>query len=126
MHKNKKSDLWVIVTSYYSMFYSANALLYKLNYKVGEKIAHKVTADALIVFARNKLKQSLIENYEDVRDEALATMKSNELIEYLDFERKKRSFIQYDTPKEIKMSKVEISLKRAKEFMFHIGKLFEG
>ena len=125
LNENKKSSLWIIVTSYYSMFYSANALLYKLGYKVGSRISHKVTADALIVFARNKIRQSLIKDYEDVRDEALAVMKSEELIEYFDYERKKRSFIQYDTPEIIKISKVKTSLKRAKEFMLHIGKLIE-
>lgn len=125
LYKNKKSSLWIIVTSYYSMFYIANALLYKLGYKVGSRIPHKVTADALIVFARNKIKQSLIESYEDVRDEALASMKSEELIEYFDYERKKRSFIQYDTPEKIKISKVRISLERAKEFMLQISKLLE-
>ncbi len=125
LYENKKSSLWIIVTSYYSMFYLANALLYNLGYKVGEKIAHKVTTDALIVFARNKLKQSLIESYESIRDEALATIKSDELIEYLDFERKKRSFIQYNTPEEVKISKVETSLGRAKEFMLQISKLLE-
>ena len=72
LYKNKKSYLWIIATSYYSMFYLANSLLYKLGYKVGEKIAHKITAD------------SLIDGYEDIRDEALATMKSDELIEHLD------------------------------------------
>ncbi len=126
LYKNRKSSLWIIVASYYSMFYLANALLYKWGYKVGDKISHKVTADALIVFARNKLKQSLIESYEDIRDEALATMKSDELIQYFDFERRKRSFIQYQTPEEIKISKVETSLKRAKEFMLEIEKLLEG
>lgn len=46
------SDLWIIVCSYYSMFYIANAVLIK----VGDKIAHQVTSDALIVFVKNKLK----------------------------------------------------------------------
>jgi len=125
LYKNKKSSLWIIVTSYYSMFYLANALLYKLGYKVGSKISHKVTADALIVFARTKIKQSLIESYEDIRDEALASMKSEELIEYFDYERKKRSFIQYDTPETIKISKVKTSLERAREFILQISKLLE-
>lgn len=125
LDKNKKSSLWIIVSSYYSMFYLANALLYKLGYKVGPKIAHKVTTDALIIFARNRIKQSLIESYENIRDDALATMKSEELIEYLDYERKKRSFIQYDTPETIKLSKVKTSLERAREFMLQIGKLLE-
>jgi hypothetical protein len=39
--------------------------------------------------------------------EALATIKSEELLEFLDYERKKRSFIQYETPEEIKMAKVK-------------------
>ncbi len=125
LYKNKKSSLWIIVVSYYSMYYIANALLYKYGYKVGEKISHKVTADALIVFVRNKLKNSLIESYEDIRDEALATIKSDELLQYFDFERKKRSFIQYQTPEEIKLSKVKTSLKRAKEFVFEVEKLLE-
>jgi uncharacterized protein (UPF0332 family) len=125
LSKNNKSSLWIIVTSYYSMFYLANALIYKLGYKVGSKIAHKVAADALIVFARNKIKQSLIESYEDIRDEALATIKSEELIEYLDYERKKRNFIQYDTPETIKISRVKTSLERARVFMLQIGKLLE-
>ena len=65
LNKNKKSSLWIIVTSYYSMFYLANALIYKLGYKIGSRIAHKVTADALIVLAKDKVKQYLIENFED-------------------------------------------------------------
>ena len=39
------SDLWVIVCSYYSMYYYANAVLLKLGYKVGDKIAHKITSE---------------------------------------------------------------------------------
>src|SRR3989344_9295598 len=58
------SNLWVVVVSYYSMFYIANALIYKIGYKIGSKVAHKVTSDALIVFVRNKLKDSLIDSYE--------------------------------------------------------------
>jgi len=125
LYKNKKSSLWVIVTSYYSMFYLANALLYKIGYKVGSKMSHKVTADALIVFARNRIKRSLIESYENIRDEALVSMKSEELVEYFDYERKKRGFIQYNTPETIKISKVKTSLERAKEFMLQISKLLE-
>lgn len=125
LNKNNKSSLWIVVTSYYSMFYLANALLYKLGYKVGEKIAHKITADALIVFVRYKLKETLIEGYEETRDEALAKIKSDELVEYFDFERKKRSFIQYNTPEEIKISKVKTSLERAQEFMLQVNKLLD-
>ncbi len=126
LYKHNKSSLWIIVTSYYSMFYLANALLYKMGYKVGNKIAHKVTADSLIVFARDKIKQSLLDAYDHIKDEALAAMKSDELIQYFDYERKKRSFIQYQTPESIKLSKVRTSLNRAKEFMLQISKLLEN
>ncbi len=59
------------------MFYLANALLYKLGCKVGDRISHKVTADALIVFDRDMVRKSLLGSYEDVMDEALATLKSD-------------------------------------------------
>ena len=93
---NQDSWLWTIVTSYYSMYYIANAILYKMGYKVGEKIAHKVTADSLIVLVRSKLKASLLEQYEEVQQEALALagIKADELIQSFDYERKKRSFFQ--------------------------------
>ncbi|NOQ37771.1 hypothetical protein GQ472_02675 [archaeon] len=41
------SYLWIIVCSYYSMYYYANAALLRSGYKVGEKIVHKVTSDAI-------------------------------------------------------------------------------
>ena len=88
--ENKKSDLWIIVTSYYSMFYIANAVLFKLGYKIGDKIPHKVTADALIVFVRNKLKKRLLEDYEEAQNEALPGIKADTLIDEFDKERTKR------------------------------------
>lgn len=123
--ENKKSDLWVIVISYYGMHYIANAALYKHGYKVGEKISHKITADALIVFIRHKLKESLIENYEDAQREALAGIKADSLIKTFDLEREKRSQVQYETKEFELHSKAKTSLDRAKEFMFEIEKLLD-
>jgi len=40
LSQNKASFLWVIVTSYYSMFYMACAYLYKLGYKTKHEIVH--------------------------------------------------------------------------------------
>ncbi len=121
LFKEKDSSLWLIVVSYYSMFYIANAVLYKLGYKVGHKIAHKITADALIVYVKDRLKDNLIENYEKASEEALAI--SENLIQTFDFERSKRSRIQYETTEEIKQSKAETSFKRAKEFSFEMEKI---
>jgi len=123
----KSSWLWVIVISYYAMYYMANAVLYKYGYKVGSKIAHRVTADALIVLVRNKLKNVLLEEFEEAREEALeiARTKSNEIIESFDLERRKRSKFQYEMTEEIKMGKAKSSLERAKRFCFELRKLVE-
>jgi len=119
------SELWVIVCSYYAMYYYANAVLLKFGYKVGEKIVHKVTSDALIAYIRSKLKESLIEEYEQIKEEALnlAGMKADSIIESLDFERNKRNLIQYRTVETEKQSKARTSLQRAKEFTKEMEKL---
>ncbi|MFH1637283.1 MAG: hypothetical protein ABIB71_02550 [Candidatus Woesearchaeota archaeon] len=123
LSENSKSDLWIIVTSYYSMFYIANAVLFKIGYKVGDKIAHKVTADALIVHVRNKLKKRLLEEYEEAQNEALPGIKADTLIDEFDKERAKRGTLQYQTTSVEKHSKAITSLKRAKSFIFEMEKL---
>ena len=125
IHQKNISDLWVIVSSYYAMYYYAKAVLLKLGYKVGEKIVHKVTSDALIVFVRKKLKESLLEEYEKIKEEALniAGAKKDTLIESFEFEKNKRSFIQYKTIETEKHSKAITSLQRAKEFTKEMEKL---
>ena len=127
LNSERISDLWVIVCSYYSMFYIANAVLRKLGYKVGEKIAHKVTADALIVYVRGKLKETLIEGYEDSKDEALnlAGIKADSIIESFDREKTKRGIILYRTDDIDKQAKAETSLKRAKQFLFEMNVLLD-
>ncbi|MBN2880848.1 HEPN domain-containing protein [Candidatus Woesearchaeota archaeon] len=115
--------LWTIVSSYYSMFYIANAVFLELGYKTGDKIIHKVTSDALLVVVRSKLKDKLLEDYEDVAQEALAKIKSDDLIESFDYERRKRSFVQYETSEEDIKSKALTSFLRAKEFLFEMEKL---
>ena len=117
--------LWTIVSAYYSMFYMANATLLAYHYKVGDKIVHKVTADALIHIIRPKLKKKLFDNYEDVRKEAMsiAEIRSDELIQNFDYERNKRNTIQYQTTKEDITQKANTSLIRAKEFLFEMEKL---
>lgn len=125
IHQKNLSELWVIVCSYYAMYYYANAVLLRLGYKVGEKIVHKVTSDALIVYVRKKLKESLLEEYEETKEEALALagMKADSLVELFDFERNKRQLIQYRTIEIEKQSKAKTSLQRAKEFAREMEKL---
>ena len=101
----------------------ANTVLYKQGYKVGEKIAHKVTADALIVFIRNKLRKVLIEQYEEAQQEALSGMKADSLITTFDLERRKRSEVQYEMKEFELHGKAKTSIQRAKEFLFELEKL---
>ncbi len=120
-----KIPLWTIVSSYYSMFYMANAVLLNMGYKTGDKIVHKVTADALIYIIRPKLKKQILEDYEEIKEQALeiAEIKSDELVLNFDYERNKRSFIQYQTTKQDIRKRAETSLSRAKEFLFEMEKL---
>ena len=123
--KEYKPHLWAIVSSYYSMYYIANAVLLKLGYKVGDKISHKVTADSLIVFVRNKLKKNLLQEYEDTKEDALELMsqRADLLLKTLDYEREKRSKFQYQMDEQAKRGKAQTSLERAKEFVFEMKKL---
>ncbi|HLD43533.1 MAG TPA: HEPN domain-containing protein [Candidatus Nanoarchaeia archaeon] len=123
LYNGKHSWLWVIVISYYSMYYIANAVLFKMGYKVGEKISHKVTADSLIALVRDKLKGSLIEEYEEMQKEALAGIKADELMQAFDYEREKRGIFQYTTNESAKEAKAKTSLERAKEFVIEMKKL---
>ena len=78
--ENYECLIWVVVIAYYSMFYAANAALAKLGLKVSDKIPHKVTQDALIVyFLKNKrLAKGLLEDYKDTKIEVLNLMNVNE------------------------------------------------
>lgn len=126
MKSTLKPHLWVVVISYYSMFYIANAVLLKLGYKTSDKIAHKVTNEALIVLVADRIKKGLLEEYEDTKDDALeiATMRSNEIINYYALELDKRSRFQYEMTESIQEQKANTSLKRAREFIFEMKKLF--
>ncbi|HLC46480.1 MAG TPA: hypothetical protein VJI75_01940, partial [Candidatus Nanoarchaeia archaeon] len=64
LFSERRSTLWTIVISYYSMFYIASAALYKRGYKIGDRGAHKIAADGLVVVLRNRLAKSLFEEYD--------------------------------------------------------------
>ena len=133
--KDFESYLWVIVSSYYAMFYAATALLASEGVRVTGQIAHKVTADALVhFFGSNKKLAKLLEEYEETRAVGLELVgreelmksihkKADELIIAYDSERKKRSKFQYDIGAQAKRGYAQISLERAKEFVFEIGKI---
>ncbi len=124
--------LWVVVIAYYSMFYTANAALAKLGLKVGDKIPHKVTQDALITnFLKNgRLAKTLLEDYRTTQSEVLGIMnlneedllkdfqiKASELIATFDYQRRKRGEFQYQIGSDVKKHVAELSLNRSKMFM---------
>ncbi|MBT3404552.1 HEPN domain-containing protein [Candidatus Woesearchaeota archaeon] len=123
LFKNVSSSLWVVVSSYYSMFYIACAYLYKLGYKTRHEIVHQVINEALIVQGRHKIKNHLLKAYEIGKDEALS-VSDNYLTKY-GFEKVKRSTFQYETTENIKKSKAQTSLERAKEFLTLIENILE-
>jgi predicted transcriptional regulator len=110
------------------MFYAANAVLLELGYKTQHAIAHKVTADALIVLVYNKLRKGLIEEYESIQAEALeiASVKADEIVSSFDAELDKRARFQYNMLEETKQNKAETSVKRATEFLFEMRKLIKN
>lgn len=128
INSQTKPYLWVIVASYYAMFYMANAVLLHLGYKTGEKIIHKVTSDALIVLVLDKLKKELLEDYELIKQDALeiASIKAENIIQNYELEKEKRSTFQYNMLEQTKESKARTSLKRANDFVFEIRKIMKS
>ena len=135
---NFESYLWVIVSSYYAMFYAATAILAKQGIKASGQIVHKVTADALIhFFVSNEKLAKLLEQYEEAqtvgleligREELMKKMqkKADELIISYEGERKKRSKFQYDIGVQAKRGYAQTSLERARTFVFEINKLIKS
>ena len=121
------SPLWVIVSSYYSMYYMSNAVLNKMGFKVGDQISHRVTADALIVLVRAKLKNCLLEDFEEAQDEYQEIDNVTDgIIEFYDLEHKKRLDSQYVVGYDVKVSKSKTSRDRAKKFVLELEKLLIG
>ncbi|MEK6968152.1 MAG: hypothetical protein AABX51_05980 [Nanoarchaeota archaeon] len=127
MQSQLKPHLWVIVISYYSMFYTANAVLLHLGYKTQDKISHKVTSDSLIALVLDKLKKELLEDYEAMQQDALeiAAAKAESVIESYSYELDKRSRFQYNMLEQTKENKAKTSFKRASEFVFEMKKLLK-
>lgn len=125
MSSGLRPYIWVVVISYYSMFYMANAVLLELGYKTGAKMVHKVTNDALIVLVTDKIKKGLLEEYETAKEDALdiASIRSEEIISFYSLEMDKRSRFQYNMAESIQEQKANTSLNRVKQFLFEMKKL---
>ena len=129
VERSFESHLWVIVTSYYSMFYATLALLASEGIKAGRQLVHKVVADALVhFFISNRRLAKMLEVYEEAKETSLELIgreelmkrvekKADELIVSYERERGKRSRFQYDVGEMAKRGYAETSLRRAREFV---------
>lgn len=121
-----ESYIWVITSSYYSMFYAVNALFSKNGIKINStQGVHALTRITFRHFFinNNKLAKKLYEIYEEAEKDALDITQTNypkiaeELSENLEYEENKRSKFQYEITEEAKKRHAETSIKRAKEFL---------
>ncbi len=124
LFESNKSPLWVIVSSYYSMFYMACAYLYKKGYKTKHEIVHQIVNEAIIVLGRHDLEKHFLEEYEEEKDKAMSSTEN--LINNFEFEKTKRSQFQYETTGEIKRAKAKTSLERAKNFVSIMRHVIRG
>lgn len=106
--KTHDSYLWVIVSSYYSMFYMASALIAKKGVKVGEESTHKNV--------KNTFLRLYIENGFLERNLGIDYNECKEMAEDLMRERDKRSKYQYDVGQSVLIKDAKTSLLRARNF----------
>ena len=123
--------LWVITTSYYSMFYIINALFSKHGIKLGDKVVHKAASDVFYFYfiKNNKIVKKLFEVYEEAKSQAMDLISYSEqaekLFQDLEYEREKRHKFQYNMTESIKRSYAQTSLMRAKNFVSEIELLIK-
>jgi uncharacterized protein (UPF0332 family) len=114
--------LWTVNASYYSMFYTARAMLEKEGVKIGtDRSVHAVTFDALIHFCylNSKLQKGLLADYLEAQEaaaELLGKDEADKLVEAYFFEKRKRARFTYEMGETLVKKKAETSLERAQRF----------
>ena len=119
-----EAHLWIINTSYYSMFYMAGALLAKIGVKVKSSIGiHSKTFQAFVYYfyLSNKIAKQYVEEFKEAQEESqellgLMQKKAKELMVKYDFEMDKRAKFTYNIGLKAKEDKAKTSLNRAIEF----------
>lgn len=126
------SQMWVINTSYYSMFFAVTALLAKSNRRItGDIGIHKHTFHAFICFFYDKVKQNYILDYRDAIGDSeellqMSESKTDDLISNYDFEIGKRKKFTYNMGELAEYNKAKTSVNRAKEFLITVEELFDS
>ncbi len=126
---NFNGFLWVINSSYYSMFYMARALLESIGVKIKtEESVHFLVFNALVYYfySNGKLERHFIEDFENAQQESsqiLGKEKAKEMISDYSNEKEKRSKFTYEIGEIAMKAKAETSLERAKKFNEEIRKM---
>lgn len=126
------AHMWVINSSYYSMFFMVTALLAKKNKKIGGELGiHKLTYHAFICFFYEKIKQSYILDYEDAIGDSEQLLRFSEekvenLVQDYNFEIRKRKVFTYHMGKKAEISKAKTSVNRAKNFLIEMERIFDS
>ncbi|MDO8622900.1 MAG: hypothetical protein Q7R52_01535 [archaeon] len=126
---NFNGFLWVINSSYYSMFYMARALLESIGVKIKtDESVHFLVFNALIYYfySNGKLEKHFIEDFENAQAESseiLGREKAKEIISNYSSEKDKRAKFTYEIGEIAMKSKAETSLNRAKKFNEEVRKI---
>lgn len=104
---------WVIIVSYYAMFYAATSILSLLKIKIGEKETHMATLSALYqhLVLTKLLEEKLFEKYKNAQE------KSFEIIEKYTSGMIKRRTATYDFSKSIEEEDSKQILNNAQEIV---------
>lgn len=128
---NFNGFLWVINSSYYSMFYMARALLESVGVKIKtDESIHFSVFNALIYYfySNGKLERHFIEDFENAQAESseiLGREKAKEIISDYSGEKEKRARFTYEIGEIAMKSKAQTSLDRAKKFVEVMRQLLE-
>ncbi len=123
--------LWVINSSYYSIFYTAKALLENNGIKIKtDSSIHSIVFDALVYYfyLTGKLQKKFVEDFAESKEEAaelLGKEKATEIINEYFYEKEKRGLFTYEMGLSAMQNKASTSLKRAKRFNVEIRRLIE-
>ena len=131
--------LWVVNSSYYSIFYMAGALLADEGIKIRSALGvHKKTFEALVYYfyLTKKLPKYFLELFEEAQEESQELLgkeemisamqdKTKDLIEKYSYELRKRSKFTYQIGEKAKQNKAQTSLNRAIEFRQELMKVIK-
>lgn len=123
--------LWTVNASYYSMFYTARALLEQASIKITtDRSIHAVTFDALIHFfyLTGKLQKEFLKDFLEAREETaeiLGKEQADALVESYFFEKLKRARFTYEMGELLIKSKAKTSFERATRFHNALKKLIQ-